>query len=49
VIYVSGRNDEAIAQLKESLDLDPSFALTHLNLGLVYLEKGMYKEAIREL
>jgi tetratricopeptide (TPR) repeat protein len=32
--------------LQEALDMDPSFAITHLDLGLVYLEKGMYKEAI---
>jgi tetratricopeptide (TPR) repeat protein len=46
VIYVARRYDEAIAQLQEALDMDPSFAITHLDLGLVYLETGMDKEAI---
>jgi tetratricopeptide (TPR) repeat protein len=31
------------------LELDPNFTLAHIDLGLVYVQKSMYKEGIGEL
>ena len=38
--FDAGRYEEAIRQLQLSLEIDPKFAATHYNLGLVYLELG---------
>lgn len=43
-----GKQDAAQAQLKIVFDLDPHFPKAHETLGMIYMEKGMYKEAIRE-
>lgn len=40
--------DQAIQQLKKTIDMDRNFYLAHLHLGDVYEEKGMYPEAIVE-
>jgi len=40
--------DEAIAQLKRKLVLDPNSSLTHSYLGWAYGSKGMYAEAVAE-
>jgi tetratricopeptide (TPR) repeat protein len=42
------RYDEAIAELKRKLVLDPNSSLTHSYLGWAYGSKGMYPEAITE-
>jgi tetratricopeptide (TPR) repeat protein len=42
------RYDEAIDQLKKTLEINPGFPLTHEDLGLAYLRKGLFKEAIEE-
>ncbi|HKT21995.1 MAG TPA: hypothetical protein VJR06_05220, partial [Nitrososphaerales archaeon] len=49
VLYLSRDYDRAIEQYKKTVDLDPSFPLTHIWFGRPYLEKRMYKEAISEL
>jgi serine/threonine-protein kinase len=46
---LSRRYDEAIAQYKRVLSLDPNFAYARFNLGWGYCVKGMYREAIIEL
>ena len=43
------RLDEAIEQLRRAIDLDPNFARAHWYLGLLYEQKGMYREAIAEM
>jgi tetratricopeptide (TPR) repeat protein len=48
-LYQLHRYDEAIARLKQVLDLDPDFAFAHQRLGEVYLRKGWHAEAIAEL
>jgi serine/threonine protein kinase/Tfp pilus assembly protein PilF len=48
-LYLLRRYDEAIARLKQVLDLDPDFAFAHQRLGEVYLQKGWHAEAIAEL
>jgi eukaryotic-like serine/threonine-protein kinase len=49
VLYYSRRYDEAIAQLRRTLDLDPDFVPAHVTLGETYLAKAMYAEAVAEL
>jgi adenylate cyclase len=41
--------DEAIAEQKRVLEIDPHFAAVHADLGNSYVQKGMYKEAVAEL
>lgn len=48
-LYAARRYDEAIAQIKTALELDPGFAVGRLWLGLPYEQKGMYREAIAEM
>jgi Flp pilus assembly protein TadD len=40
--------DEAIEQLKKTVELDPSFVEAHLYLGWAYEQKSMFAEAIAE-
>jgi tetratricopeptide (TPR) repeat protein len=46
VFYYSRRYDEALAQCRKSLELDPNYPLGHLWCGRAYLQKGMHPEAI---
>jgi tetratricopeptide (TPR) repeat protein len=43
------RDDEAIAQYKRVLELDPSFAGAYGNLAASYQWKGMYAEAVKAI
>ena len=43
------RYDDAIAQIKKSLEMDPTFVVSHWYLGLFYQLKGMEQEALREV
>jgi tetratricopeptide (TPR) repeat protein len=45
-LYEAGRYDEAIKQLKKTLDSDPLSAYAHWFLGFTYEQKQMYDEAI---
>jgi len=38
--------DEAIAEYKKAVEINPEYAEAHFNLGLSYYRKGMYDEAI---
>ncbi len=44
----AGQNDRGVEQLNEMFAMEPQFPKAHETLGLIYLRKGMYKEAIRE-
>ncbi len=46
--YYQGRDDEAIRQLKTTLNLDVAFALTHFTLGWVYEQTDRYADALAE-
>jgi len=46
--YLEGRLDEAIAQIKKGLDIDPNFLLGQLFLASAYAVKGMSREAIAQ-
>ena len=41
----TGRIDEAVAQLRKSLEADPSFAPAHTNLGRILASRGKIDEA----
>jgi tetratricopeptide (TPR) repeat protein len=43
------RYDEAIAQLLNTIEMDPTYLLAHIVLGQSYEQKGQYSEAIVEL
>ncbi len=48
-LYMGRKYDEAIQQLRTTIDMDKSFALPHLVLGQAYAEKGQFAEAVAEL
>ena len=47
--YLARHYDQAIEELRKTLDMDPSFVEAHLYLGWVYEQKGMFPQAIAEL
>jgi serine/threonine-protein kinase len=49
VLYFAHRYDKATEQLQKTLEMDPNFSLAHASLGLAYLQKSMYREALVEL
>ncbi len=49
VLNMARRYDEAVSQFERTLDLDPSFAMTHAMLGLTYAYKSMPERAVAEL
>jgi len=48
-LYMARQYDPAIEQLRNTLDLDPGFALARMVLGQAYEQKGAYGQAITEL
>jgi TolB-like protein/DNA-binding winged helix-turn-helix (wHTH) protein/Flp pilus assembly protein TadD len=48
-LYLARQYDRAIAQLRNTLEMDPSYELPHLVLGQAYEEKGAFDLAIPEL
>ena len=48
-LYAAGKYDEAIVQLKKSIDLFPDDSWGHLFLGDTYAAKGNYDFAVAEL
>ncbi len=49
VLYFARDYEQASEELKKTLEMDPSFSMTHTWLACVYLQKGMHKEAFREV
>src|SRR2546429_6089655 len=47
-LQLARRDDEAIGRLKKTVELDSSFWIAHQFLGMAYIEKKMYPEAIAE-
>lgn len=41
--------DEAMAQCRDALELEPANGTLHRNLATLYVQKGMYDEAITEI
>lgn len=48
-LYLARQYDRAIVQLRNTLEMDPSYELPHLILGQAYEEKGGFDLAIPEL
>ena len=48
VDYRKGMIDEAVAECKKAIKLDPNYADAHLALGSIYFAKGMMDEAVAE-
>jgi TolB-like protein/DNA-binding winged helix-turn-helix (wHTH) protein/Tfp pilus assembly protein PilF len=48
-LYLARQYDRAIVQLRNTLEMDPSYELPHLILGQAYEEKGSFDLAIPEL
>jgi len=46
--YYSHRYDEAIAQLRQTIEMNNKFSQAHYVLGMAYEQKGMFEEAIEE-
>ena len=44
-----GMYDEAIAEFKKGIEINPNYAEAHSNLGIAYRNKGRFDEAIAEL
>jgi serine/threonine protein kinase/tetratricopeptide (TPR) repeat protein len=49
VFHFARQYDQAIEQYRKTLDLDANFFVTRTFLGLAYVEKSMFMEAIAEL
>lgn len=45
-LWLRGRHDESVAELEQSVDLSPNFALAHYNLAFVHATAGDAKAAI---
>jgi len=45
ILYLSRRYNEAIEQLKKTIEMDPSFYSPYIWLALAYALKGMYEQA----
>jgi serine/threonine-protein kinase len=47
-LFHAGKSDEALERLRQTLELAPNFWMPHLFISMVYVEKGMYTEAVSE-
>ena len=48
VLRCAGQYDLAVQQLRNTLEIDPNFAHAHFHLGMTYLRKEAFAEAILE-
>jgi TolB-like protein/DNA-binding winged helix-turn-helix (wHTH) protein/Flp pilus assembly protein TadD len=48
-LYMARQYDRAIVQLKDTLEMDPTYELPHLVIGQAYEQKGDFELAIPEL
>ncbi len=49
VLYFARQYDQAVEQFRKTLAMDPNFWPADMGLGLSYLRKGKYAEAVAEL
>jgi TolB-like protein/DNA-binding winged helix-turn-helix (wHTH) protein/Tfp pilus assembly protein PilF len=49
ILHFARRYDDAVAAIKETLDLDPDFGPAYVTLGRIYVAKGMPDRAVAEL
>jgi tetratricopeptide (TPR) repeat protein len=48
IYYLGRRYDEALERYNRTLELDPNFTQTHFCLGLAYVQRSMFDQAIAE-
>lgn len=48
-LYLARQFDQAIAQCRETLEMDPNYAVAYAVIGQAYAAKGMYREALPEI
>jgi TolB-like protein/DNA-binding winged helix-turn-helix (wHTH) protein/tetratricopeptide (TPR) repeat protein len=48
MLFAAREFDKAVTQLRKSLEMEPNYPRTHLDLGVVYERKGMFDQAIAE-
>jgi tetratricopeptide (TPR) repeat protein len=48
ILYHARRYDEAIGQYRKTLEIDQNFLGAHQGLGKAYIQKSMFKEAVKE-
>lgn len=48
-LYMARQYDRAIEQMKNTLEMDPSYELSHLVAGQAYAQKGLFDLAVAEL
>ncbi len=48
-LFYAGRDDEAIARLQKTLEIEPNFWIAHNNLARIYIHQGRFEEAIVKL
>jgi eukaryotic-like serine/threonine-protein kinase len=48
-LYYAREYDQAADALQRAIEMDPNFPNSHFYLGLVYLEKSLYGEAVKEI
>jgi tetratricopeptide (TPR) repeat protein len=49
LLYFERQYDLVIQESRQTLAMDPGFVLAYFNLGRAYSQKGMHREAIRDL
>lgn len=49
ILHIARRDDEAVRQFEETLNLDGNLGFAHAMLGLTYASKGMVERAVAEL
>lgn len=47
--YFSRDYDQALAEYRAAIDMDPSFGSAHMGLAQVYEQKGMFEDALSDL
>jgi len=48
LLYFAHQYDRAEEQYRKTLEIDPDFAIAHKGLAEVYVQRGLFKEAIEE-
>lgn len=47
VLWLDRRYDEAIAEVEQVLEIDPTYTMALIRLGVAYAGKGLYPDAVR--
>jgi TolB-like protein/DNA-binding winged helix-turn-helix (wHTH) protein/tetratricopeptide (TPR) repeat protein len=49
VFYLTRQDNEALAEWRKSLELEPKFAISHISIWAAYLQKSEFQEIVRDL